>query len=418
MPKYTQIFTQVLRLLDWKQFDSIVNKYEGDRGAKGISSRSLLATMIFACFAKSDSLKPTVKTLETIGGSLPNLGIERVPSRSNLGYCLAHRPSEIFREFFEAYASALSKKLYGKHKPNRLKRKVFSIDSTVIPLCLSLFDWAKFHHRNGAAKAHTLLDHDGLIPSVVQVTAGCEHDAPVFERMLDDLAWKLLPGSIVLMDRGYVCFDLFRKMSDMKLIFVTRLKKNMVYELKEEYKRPDVDGIVSDQRVFFHSQDGKECSELRLVTAKVLVRGEEKDMRFLTNSFTLAASTIVLLYKARWEVENFFKSLKQNIEIESFMGTTQNAVEIQVYASMISMLLLKELKEVSDSNRRELKLKPLGFSCFVTALRPNLFRSIPLDIWLQKPFAPPDDAESHGQLSLFPLGFLGQQTRPQCKISP
>lgn len=418
MPKYTQIFTQVLQLLDWKLFDRIVKKYEGDRRAKGISCRSLLATMIFACFARSDSLKPTVKTLETIGGSLPNLGIERVPSRSNLGYCLAHRPSEIFREFFEAYASALSKKLYGKHKPNRLKRKVFSIDSTVISLCLSLFDWAKFHHRKGATKAHTLLDHDGLIPSVVQVTAGSEHDAPVFERILDNLAWKLLPGSVVLMDRGYVSFDLFRKMADMGLIFVTRLKRNMLYEVKEEYKLSDVDRLVSDQKVFFQSQDGKDCSELRLVTAKVLVRGKETDMRFLTNSFTLAASTIVQLYKARWEVENFFKSLKQNIEIESFMGTTRNAVEIQVYASMISILLLKELRDVSDSNRRESNLKPLGFSCFVTALRPNLFRSIPLDIWLQKPFAPPDDTESCGQLSLFPPGFLGQQMVPQCKISP
>ena len=146
--------------------------------------------------------------------------------------------------------------MYGKHKPNRLKRKVFSIDSTVISLCLSLFDWAKFHHRKGAAKAHTLLDHDGLIPSVVQVTAGSEHDAPVFERMLDNLAWKLLPGSVVLMDRGYVSFDLFRKMADMGLIFVTRLKRNMLYEVKEEYKLYDVDRLVSDQKVFFQSQDG------------------------------------------------------------------------------------------------------------------------------------------------------------------
>ena len=360
MPKYTQIFTQVLQLLDWKLFDGIVNKYEGDRGAKGISCRSLLATMIFACLAGADSLKPTVEALETIGGTLPNLGVERVPSRSNLGYCLAHRPAGLFREFFEAYASSLSKRLYGKHKPNRLKRKVFSVDSTVISLCLSLFDWAKFHHRKGAAKAHTLLDHDGLIPSVVQVTAGSEHDAPVFERMLDDLAWKLLPGSIVLMDRGYVSFDLFRKMSDMGLVFVTRLKKNMVYEVKEEYAVPKV-------------------SELRLVTAKVVVRGKEKSMSFLTNSTTLAASTIVLLYKARWEVENFFKSLKQNLEIESFMGTSKNAVEIQIYASMISMLLLKELKKVSDSKRKEADLEPFGFSSFVTSLRPSLFRLMPLE---------------------------------------
>lgn len=289
-----------------------------NRRAKGISCRSLLATMVFASLARADSLKPTVKTLETIGGSLPNLGIERVPSRSNLGYCLGHRPSGIFREFFEAYASALSKKLYGKRKPNRLKRKVFSIDSTIIPLCLSLFDWARFHHRKGAAKAHTLLDHDGLIPSVVQVTSGCEHDASVFGRMLDDLAWKLLPGSIVLMDRGYACFDLFRKMSDMKLVFVTRLKKNMAYEVKEEYVLPDVDGLVSDRKAVFQSLNGRECGELRLVTA----------------------------------------------------------------------------------------------------LRPNLFRSTPLDIWLQKPFVPPDESEPHVQLSLFPPGFLGQQTGRRCKISP
>ena len=418
MPKYSQIFTQVMQLLDWKLFDGIVNKYEGDRGAKGISCRSLLATMIFACLAGADSLKPTVEALETIGGTLPNLGVERVPSRSNLGYCLAHRPAGLFREFFEAYASSLSKRLYGKHKPNRLKRKVFSVDSTVISLCLSLFDWAKFHHRKGAAKAHTLLDHDGLIPSVVQVTAGSEHDAPVFERMLDDLAWKLLPGSIVLMDRGYVSFDLFRKMSDMGLVFVTRLKKNMVYEVKEEYAVPKVSGLVSDRKVFFQSQAGKECSELRLVTAKVVVRGKEKSMSFLTNSTTLAASTIVLLYKARWEVENFFKSLKQNLEIESFMGTSKNAVEIQIYASMISMLLLKELKKVSDSKRKEADLEPFGFSSFVTSLRPSLFRLMPLENWLQKPFAPPDETESSGQQNLFPPGFLGQQSVPQRKILP
>ena len=400
--KNSQIFLQVQQYIDWSLFNRAVKAHNGEKGAKGITCKSQFVTMLFSALAGGDSLNDAVEGISTVRGHLNHIGIGRIPSRSNLAYANNNRPWEIYRDFFEGFAARASEKLFGKKKPSRLKRKIFSVDSTTIPLCLKLFDWAKFHHSKGGVKVHTVLDHDSLLPTMLSISEAAKHDYPAFRGLLKDRADFFGEGFVMLMDRGYVSFDLFADIALKKAIFVTRVKDNMSYEVVCERGLPARGCVIADQDVRFSNKKAEKCGTLRVVTAKIEERGKTKTYRFLTNCTDLAASTIVELYRARWQVELFFKQLKQNLKIKSFMGTSENAVRTQIYVSMISIILLRLLKDISDSRREERGVKKLGFSVFVQILRISLLRSFPLELWLYDPMAPPGElSRNPDQLDLF-----------------
>ena len=401
--KHSHIFSQILQHVSWDSFARIVDRHSGDRAAKGITCRSQFAMMLFAHVSGADSLREICQGMAMQGGNLSHMGIGRVAKKSSLGYANEHRPWEIHRDMFEAMVAEIQPKLRRSSKPRGYKGKLFSVDSTTIDLCLSMFPWAKFHHKKGAVKVHTLLDHDGLMPVFADTTHGRVHDSKAFRAMFRDHPHLFPAQSVVAMDRAYVDYELFGEMTDRNVWFVTRLKSNAAYEVVEAFQPPQNSGIVSDEDIELTSQKGAQCGyRLR----KVVVRDEEKgvDLVLLSNNLSFGATTIAAIYKQRWQVELFFKQVKQNLRIKSFVGTSENAVKTQIYCALCAILLLSYLKSISDSRRAQCREKSFSFSNMVVMLRISLFRCIALDEWLANPFVPPPETAQDSQLNLLLFG--------------
>jgi hypothetical protein len=262
----------------------------------------------------------------------------------------------------------------GKQK-FRFKNKLLSLDSTTISLCLELFPWAKFRRAKGGDKAHVLLDHDDYLPRYVLITEAKCSDV----KMAD--AFPLNPGSIVAMDRGYNDYGLFGKWTAEEIYFVTRLKENAAYEVIEECAVPKSRNIGSDQLIRLTGvQAQKDCPcLLRRVAAWDAV--DEREIVLLTNLLAFGATTIAAIYKDRWEIELFFKALKQNLKVKSFVGTSENALRIQIWTALLAILLLKWLHHLSKAK--------WSLSNLASMLRLNLFTYRDLRNWLDHPFETP-----------------------------
>jgi len=217
------------------------------------------------------------------------------------------------------------------------------MDSTLIKLCLSVFPWASYRKRKGAMKIHTLLDHSGCLPSFITVTAGKCHDVKVVQDERYSFP-RLLPDSIITVDRGYLDFNWFYSLNLNRVSFVTRAKQNLKYEIAGQQEVPKNKGVISDQtiRLTGYYQQQYYPENLRLIT--FYDKEKEQELVFITNNFKLAAATIAELYKYRWQIELFFKWIKQNLKIKTFLGTSENAVMTQVWAAMIYYLLLAFIK--------------------------------------------------------------------------
>jgi len=399
MQKGSHIFSQLLQHINWDTFNDIVRHHSGDRAAKGFTCRSQFVTMLFAYISGADSLREICQGMAMQGGNLNHMGIERQPSRSTLGYANEHRPYEIYRTMFEAMVAEIQPKLTRKSKPRGFKGKLLSVDSTTIDLCLSVFPWAKFHHRKGAVKVHTLLDHDGLLPVFADTTNGRVHDSKAFRAMFHNHP-KLFPEqSVVAMDRAYVDYELFGEMTERNVWFVTRLKSNAVYKVVESNVPPQNSNIVSDEVIELTSQKGGDCGYF---LRKVVVWDEEKKLELvlLSNNLKFGATTIASMYKQRWQVELFFKQIKQNLKIKSFVGTSENAVKTQIYCALCAIVLLDYMKSISDSKRTQCKEKSFSFSNMVVMLRISLFRCVCLDEWLANPFVTPPESTTNYQQNM------------------
>ncbi len=254
------------------------------------------------------------------------------------------------------------------------KNKLYSLDATVIDLCLSIFDWAKFRRTKGAIKLHLLLDHDGCLPCYGVLTDGKTHEI----RVARTLQWP--PGSIVVMDRGYVDYRFLDSLEDHGVFFVTRLKEGAVFSVEAEFSAPK-GTILADQMICLPGS-GKSAKALRILR-RVVVWDEagEREIVLLTNNMKLAASTIAAIYKSRWQIELFFKALKQNLKIKTFVGTTPNAVRIQIWTALIAILVLKYLQMRSRLS--------WSLSNLLALLRLNLFVHRDLWAWVDEPFSPP-----------------------------
>jgi hypothetical protein len=385
--KGSHIFSQILQRIDWDEFNKIVKLHKGDKGAKGITCRSQFVMMVFAHIAGADSLNEICNSMSMQGGNLNHMGIERIAKKSSLSYANEHRSWMIYRDMFEFLVKSLQSSTGKESKPKGYKGKLFSVDSTTIDLCLSMFPWARFHHKKGAVKMHALLDHDGLLPVFATVTEGRTHDSKAFWAMVVDHPELFPEDCWVAMDRAYVDYLLFNTMTERNIWFVTRLKINAVYETKRKRKVPENSAIISDEEIQLTSAKGELCEYL---LRKVIVwdKANNREIILLCNNMNFGATTIAAMYKQRWQIELFFKQIKQSVKIRSFVGTSENAVKTQIYCALCAIVLLNHLKGVSDSSKEERKDQNFSFSNMVVMLRISLFRYVALDEWLRNPFNP------------------------------
>jgi hypothetical protein len=380
----------MLSLIPRANFGLLVKKHGSDYESKGFTSWNQLVAMLFCQLAQAKSLREICKGLRACVGKLNHLGISEAPKRSTLSYANKNRPWELFRDVFYDLLETVQKETPGKKRKFRFNNKLLSLDATIIDLCESVFDWAKFRRTKGAVKLHMLLDHDGYLPIFANITEGKEHEVKT-ARMLN-----LPEGSIVAMDRAYVDYGLFEAWTQEGVWFVTRCKKNMQYEVLEERELPQNSNIISDQIIRLSSKTGQEECPRRL--RRVVVWSSEKMQQIvlLTNHLEFGATTISKIYKDRWEIELFFKALKQNLKVKTFVGTSANALHIQIWTALIAILLIKYLQFVSRMD--------WALSNLVALLRWNLFTYRNLWKWVNNPYNTPPQPTEYRQL---PLPFSG-----------
>jgi hypothetical protein len=391
MQRFCSIFSQLLQLFPRLEFEQAVRRHKAEYHARGFTSWGQFIAMMFSQLGRAHTLREICGGLASCEGKLKHLGVPDAPKRSTLAYANEHRPWQLFETVFHQLLakcqSAVAKR--GGKKKFRFKNKLMSLDASTVDLVLSLFDWAKYRRTKGAVKLHLVLDHDGYLPSFAVITTGKFSDITVARRMRFD------PGAILVMDRGYIDYDWFVKLTLQGVFFVTRLKDNAVYEVVEERNVPKNRNVLKDQIVFFPSQSPADPSQeyfFRLV--EIWDEEKEESIVFLTNHREFGATTIAAIYKDRWQVELFFKALKQNLKIKTFLGTSSNAVLTQIWTALIAILVLKYLQLMS--------IFAWSLSNLVALLRQQLFVYRDLFSWLNNPFeGPPALAGIEGkQLSL------------------
>lgn len=378
MAKIT-LFAQIISLLPKEIIRGIIRKSGTDKHCKGYNTWSQLISMTFCQFSHCDSVRDISNGLKSATGNLNHLGISRAPSKSTVAYQNAHRDSSVFREIFYAVFRYFGQQDWGSRKGFRFKMPIKLLDSTLISLTMSVYEWAHYTAKKGAVKMHTLLDYDCLLPDFVLITDGKSAD--------NKTAYEITvqPHSIVVADRGYCDYGLLWNWDSNKVFFVVRHKDNIRYRQIRELPLPDkhAQNVLVDEIIEFELGEARRKYPKRL--RRIAVWNDEHGfvVELLTNNFKLAASTIAVLYKARWQIEIFFRNLKQLLRVKSFVGTTKNAVETQLWTAMLTMLLFTWLK-----HRAKYKW---ALANLVVSLRLNTFTKIDLQKWLDEPFTPPPD---------------------------
>lgn len=385
MNRFSSIFGQILHLFSKREFFETVCKTRAERGAKGFSCWDQFVAMLFCQLGQAHSLREICGGLASCFGKAKHLGIKAAPKRSTLSYANEHRPWQLYEKTFYLLLGKCQQLNFGKRR-FRFKNKLFSLDASVIELCASLFDWAKFRQTKGAVKLHLLLDHDGYLPVFAHITDGKTHELKVARTMC------FPAGSIVAMDRGYIDYELFWKWTGDDVYFVTRQKDNAHYHVLEEKPIPRNGNILRDQIIELGSFASQQKYPGVLRRLEVWDEENERTIVLLTNHMTFGATTIAAIYKDRWQIEIFFKVIKQNLRIKTFVGTSQNALLTQIWTALIAVLILKYLKYRSSFM--------WSLSNLVAMLRYNLFTYRDLWSWIDNPFEPPPAAVMAEQLSL------------------
>ncbi len=389
--KVCSIFSQILKLFSRGGFELAVKKHKAERHARGFTSWGQFMAMLFCQVGRAHSLREICGGLACCEGHLKHLGVPVAPKRSTLAYANEHRPWELYQTVFEQTLLKCQElvRSQGGRKKFRFKNKLMSLDGSIIDLSVSMFDWAKFRRTKGAIKLHLLLDHDGYLPSFAVVTEGKTSEIKVARTL------RFAPGTILAIDRGYVDYQWFRELTQEEVYFVTRMKEKAVYEVQEEMQVPQNSNVVRDEIISFPrlAQEGEEPVLFRRV--EIWDKEKEETIVFLSNLLAFGATTIAAIYKDRWEVELFFKALKQLCKIKTFVGTSANAVKTQVWTALIAMLVLKYLQLKSSFS--------WSLSTLAALLRQQLFFYRDLWVWLDDPFQSPpalagvhDDAHQLG----------------------
>jgi hypothetical protein len=377
MVKTASLFSQLLQEVPRNEFAKLVSKHEGERDAKGFTCWAQFTAMLFCQLAHADSLREICNGLACCLGKLTHLGIDRGPSKSNLSYANMHRPAALFEDLFWTMTDRFCAQghLGSRNHKFRFKNKLLSLDSTTISLCLSLFPWAEFRRAKGGVKAHVLLDHDDYMPSYVLISKAKMHDAKVLALL------RLNAGSIVAMDRAYNDYKHFARWSEAGVYFVTRMKDNAVYNVVEAHDVPLYRNILCDEIILLTGAQAQKKCPHRLRRIVVWDADKEREIVLLTNHLDFGATTIADIYKERWQIELFFKALKQNLKVKSFVGTSENALRIQIWTALLALLILKWLHHLSKAG--------WSLSNLASMLRLNLFTYRDLRDWLDDPYNTP-----------------------------
>jgi hypothetical protein len=366
------IFSQMLGLIHRATFADAVVKHKAERHARGFTCWGQLVAMLFCHLAQARSLREICNGLAASEGKLKHLGLPQAPSRSTLAYANEHRPWELYQSVFYELLGTCQAEAAGKKK-FRFKNKLLSLDSTSIDLCAEIYDWAKYKRTKGAVKLHLVLDNEGYLPCFAVITDGKSHDVTVGRTL------RFEPGTIVAMDKGYVDYKWWKQMTEDGVYFVTRFKQDLKYEAIVEREVPKNSKVRKDIEI--RIKPTREDFELHLRLVTIWDEDKKAELTFLTNHLKFGATTIARIYKERWQIELFFKSLKQLLRVKTFVGTSANALKTQLWTALIAMLLLKYLHLKSTFN--------WSFSNLVALVRQQLFVYRDLLKWLDNPYQPP-----------------------------
>lgn len=333
---YNTIMYQLQTLISRHDYENLVSQYSGDRYVKGFTCWQQFNVMLYALASGKDSLRDIEHSFLAQEPKMYHLGLKKV-SRSTLADANKERDYRIIEELF--YTMIKRFKDITPKQGFKFKNPLMLLDATVIDLCLESFPWAKFRQRKGALKLHYQYDFKGEIPSFLTVTDGKQHELSVARSF-----FNLVPDSIYCFDKGYTDYAWLYSIETSKAFFVTRAKINMNYQVIGQHEPIKNSSIIADNRIsladFYPQKDYPK--ELRLI--EYYDQEESKTLVFLTNNFKLAAATIAKIYKARWQIEIFFKWIKQNLKIKTFFGTSKNAVMTQIWVAMCYFLLLTYIK--------------------------------------------------------------------------
>ena len=381
------LFAQVMEFVPWKTFGRIVKRHKGDAGVRTLGCADLFRVMAFAQLTWRESLRDIEACLAANQNKLFHMGMKASPARSTLADALERRDWRIYHALAQRLI-ARAKALYAQDPSVLgLDTSVYALDSTTIDLCLSLFDWAPFRSTKAAVKLHTLLDLRGSIPTFLHISDGKLHDVNVLDIL------PIEAGAFYVMDRGYVDFTRLYAMHQAGAFFVTRAKQGM--DARRVYSSPTQrsSGVICDQRVMLNGfYSAKAYPEhLRRIRFKDPESG--KTLVFLTNNTVLPALTIAALYKSRWQVELFFKWIKQHLRIKHFLGTSENAVKTQVWCAVATYVLIAIVK-------KELQLKASLYTC-LQILSVSIFEKTELSCALQPDRSQREVDATANQLILF-----------------
>ena len=384
MNRVCSIFSQLLQLFPRGEFERAVHQHQAERHARGFSSWGQMVAMLFCQMGRAQSLREICGGLAACEGKLRHLGVSESPKRSTLAYANAHRPWQLYQTVFGQLLDKCQREVRGSKK-FRFKNKLLSLDGSVIDLSATMYDWAKFRQTKGGVKLHLLLDHDGYLPKYAVIEPARKAEIKVARKL------PLEPGTILVFDRGYTDYKWFARLTKQGVYFVTRQRWNGYYRVVKQRKVPKHGNILADQWVLL----GHRSYRTGVAVRRVVVRDPETDKQFefLTNHPGFAASTIAKIYRDRWQIEVFFKALKQSLRIKTFVGTSANALKTQIWTALIAMLVLKYLKLKSSYG--------WSLSNLVALLRQQLFVYRDLWTWLNDPFEPPPALQGlHDQLPL------------------
>lgn len=376
---------QMLGYISRSKFEKLVTQYKTEKGAKGFSSWAHFTTMLFAQLSGQSGLRSIEDGLNQQRSALYHLGVSRNVKRSTIAYANAHRDSKLFENLFYAVLSSVP--IQEQKHGFRFKNPLYSIDATTIDLCLKLFPWADFRETKAGIKVSIKLDHRGKVPCFAVISNAKKHESKDLPNI------PLNPGDVVAFDRGYNHYRYFASLCEKSIYFVTRIKSNATYTVVSKKDTAKNENILSDEIIElngFYAQ--KNCPyHLRKIVS--FDPATKKTIEILTNHLEWAASTIAAIYKDRWQIELFFKAIKQNLKIKRFYGTSKNAVHTQIWIALISYLLFCILKFVTKSART--------FTCFISVFPTVAFQRRSLYDWFSESPPPSKDVtNNYGQMVL------------------
>jgi hypothetical protein len=387
MIRVASCFAQVLSLIPRYDFERIVREHQAERGAKGFSCWDQFVAMLFCQMGAAHTLREICGGLATALGRVVHLGLRKAPHRSTLAYANEHRPWQVYEALFYRLLGQCRDLAAGQKRKFRFKNPLRSLDATVIDLCLSAFDWARFRRTKGAIKLHLLLDHQGYLPCWAWVTEGKVHEIKAARNL------HFEPGTIVAMDMAYTDYRLFARWAESGVFFVSRMKANAVYRVVKRHRGSEKGTILRDETIRLTGVGAwDKCPHL----LRRIVAWDEKKQReivLLSNISHLAASTVAGIYKERWQIETFFRALKQYLKVKTFVGTSENAVKVQIWTALIAMLMLKFLQMKATWR--------WSLSNLAALLRLNLLTYRDLWAWLNAPFQTPIAEPGGVQLDLW-----------------